>query len=97
MSGLICPACGGLLHVGLMHTCDHPDAEERLRRAHRAYQFARTQQASFNAAYAASASMSYTVVPEPPRDMTPLRVQAHVGRPVLEIAAGQDVINGELE
>lgn len=101
MSGLTCPNCGLLNHVGLMHQCDSPDLAERMRRASRGYRAdqraSATVNGSFNAAYAATASMSYTVIPEPPRDTSPIRVVAHVGRPVLEITAGQDVIEGELE
>lgn len=44
---------------------------------------------------------TYTVIPEPPldppRDTSPIRVQAYVGYPLAQIeAAGQAVIDGEL-
>lgn len=103
MSGLTCPSCGRLNHVGLAHICDRPDQAEMLRRLNRARRAderaANTINASLTAAFMAQhAAMSYTIVPEPPRDTTPIYVgKAYVGYPLAEIETGNaETIEGEL-
>jgi hypothetical protein len=98
VSGLICRVCGQLNHVGLSHVCDHPELPELVRRMERARRAndraAQTVNASFAAAWLGT---SYTVVPEPPRDTSPIRVQAYVGHRLAEIETrGAQVIEGEL-
>jgi len=103
MSGLYCRVCGQLNHVGLRHVCDQPELSELMRRMERARRIndraAQTVNASFADAYFASGGYvpRYTVVPEPPRDARPTRVQAYVGHRLAEIETrGADVIEGEL-
>lgn len=100
MSGLACPVCGQLNHVGLRHTCDHPDMSELVRRMARVrHAEARAEASSFNAAFVASWANAHTyiVVPEPPRDTSPIRVQAYVGHRLAEIETrGTETIEGEL-
>jgi hypothetical protein len=104
MSGLHCRVCGQLNHVGLSHVCDHPELPElmrRMERARRANDRAAETAATFNsgASFSAAwaAATSYHVIQVPPRDTSPIRVQAYVGHRLAEIETrGAQVIEGEL-
>lgn len=101
---MICPVCGGLRHVGLQHLCVLPEGAEFGRRKRRAERLDGRLNASFNermarvlsdmAARVAQEAKAYA--PRASLERDPIRVQAYVGRPLLELSAGQGVIDVDI-